>query len=53
MNIIIMFDELSRYINKHYGKTLIFEKVSEKEVSVVIRSKDYLQNGSDSNQYHN
>lgn len=39
MNVIISFDELSRYINEHYGKTLNFEKVSEKEVCVSYAQK--------------
>ncbi len=34
MNIIITFAELSHYIDNHYGKSLTFSEVSEREVCV-------------------
>ena len=43
MNISISFAELSEYIKDHYGKTLTFGRVSEKEVCVSYSQKMFFK----------
>lgn len=43
MDITITFEELGKYISEHFGQTLLFEKVSEKEVCVSYSKKVFLR----------
>ena len=43
MNITLTFAELSKYISDHYGKTLTFGRVSEKEVCVSYSQKMFFK----------
>ena len=43
MNITLTFAELSKYISEHYGKTLTFGRVSEKEVCVSYSQKMFFK----------
>ena len=43
MNVEISFAELSEYVKTHYGKSLTFEGVSDKELRVVYQPPGGLQ----------